>query len=400
MATTITNDEKHRFSEFRWLEDFMEALFKCLSILAEPFLAFGLIASGIDYGMHGKFLSNVMLMNAWTITQGVALEGSGGVALAMSFESASEGDKVKCWCQRILAIALLLVGGIMFFVEISQGALGGSESSMPPWYVYLMSALRALVSLGYIAMRRTKKYRFSGTAPEVVQMQSMQDAVQSAMQGMQCKVQEALQAEITKLHDAAGTALHAALTAHLTETVQSLIAGLRTDLVGIVQNAVEQENAEAVAVIEEQMQRFATAQMGDIHQTLSNDVRRLCTEFLQSVHITEVQQAQPALNAPRSAAVQSPREPHTDALQPLHSAKSDAVQSAGAPLQPADDAVQSAVNDAASGGYKAAILAYVQLQYAQGHEPTAPEIMAAVHCGERTAFKYRKEALLEVSNAQ
>lgn len=368
----MATQEKTRFGEFHWLEDIIEALFKCLSILAEPFLAFGLVASGIDYGMHGKFLANVAVMQSWTVTQGIALEGSGGVALALSFEAAAEGDQVKAWCQRLLAIALLLTGGIMFYVEISQGALGGNASTMPDWYVHLMSALRAVVSIGYIAMCRTKKHRFSGTAPEIVQMQSMQEAVQSAMQGMQGKVQSALHAEITKMHGAMQTAL----TAQLAEIVQSQVAGLRTELVGIVQSAVEQDIASAVAVIEEDMQQLATARMGDIHQALSSDVHRICSEILHSVRVTEVPSVQAALNAPQRSVVLT-REPRTDALPSVQSA---------------EDSVQQA-DDAASSRYKAAIFAYVQSQCMQGHEPTAQEIVNAVQCGQRTAFKYRKPAL-------
>src|SRR5947209_3541970 len=177
MHHTREHDERHRVRRFleevnalAWLDGVIGFLFRLIAKLAEPFLAFGLIASAIDYGSHGQFLGRHQdLLTVWVVTQGIALEGSGGIALAMSFEAQASNDLVKARLQRLLAMALMLVGGVMFFVELSVAVKGFNESTMPDWYVYLMNGLRALVSLGYIAVCRTRGHRFSGVAPEVVQ---------------------------------------------------------------------------------------------------------------------------------------------------------------------------------------------------------------------------------------
>jgi len=164
-----SNEEQsrlQRFAELSWLDAVISFVFRLIAKLAEPFLAVGLVASAIDYGTHGAFLgAHRAILGSWVVTQALALEGSGGVALAMSFDAQADGDHAKAWSQRVLAVALFLVGGIMFFMEMSASIKGFNEATMPDWYIYGMAALRSIVSLGYIAVMRTREHRFSGEAP-------------------------------------------------------------------------------------------------------------------------------------------------------------------------------------------------------------------------------------------
>jgi hypothetical protein len=169
------------FASLEWLDGIISFGFRLLAKLAEPFLAAGLIMSAIDYMSKGTFLVG-MPHEAWIVTQGFALESSGGVVLALSFEARAEGDKAKMWMQLVLGLALLIVGGVLFFVEMAAAVKGFNEASMPDVYIYGMAALRSVVSLGYIAVMRTKHHRFSGEASVVpsVQLPSITEAIEDA----------------------------------------------------------------------------------------------------------------------------------------------------------------------------------------------------------------------------
>jgi len=172
VQSSSTNEQSFlaQFAELAWLDRAISFIFKLIAILAEPFLAFGLVASAIDYGSHGHFLaSNDHLMAIWVATQALALEGSGGSVLALSFEADKEGDHMKAWIQRILAIALMLTGGIMFFAEMAEAVPGFKQVIASGGYVYAMAALRSVVSLGYLAVCRTRSHRYSGVEPVVAQ---------------------------------------------------------------------------------------------------------------------------------------------------------------------------------------------------------------------------------------
>ena len=110
------------------------------------------------------------------------------------------------------------------------------------------------------------------------------------------------------------------------------------------------------------------------------EVHRRHRELLHMLSITE----EPQSSLPEPAA------PHRNAVQ--HLAWPDAL-SETEPHTGALSAVQPDAADASQGGFKEKIFAYVQAEITQGHEPTAQEIMDEVHCKQRTAFKYKAEAL-------
>ena len=176
------------FASLEWLDGIISFVFLLLAKLAEPFLAAGLVMSAIDYMSKGTFLVGTP-HEVWIVTQGFALESSGGVVLALSFDARSEGDTAKMWAQRILALALLTVGGILFFVEMAASVKGLGESMMPDWYIYGVAALRSVVSLGYIAMMRTKHHRFSDE-------ESAAPAAQPGVQVLRSEIEQIIEAKL------------------------------------------------------------------------------------------------------------------------------------------------------------------------------------------------------------
>jgi hypothetical protein len=212
--------------------------------------------------------------------QGIALEGSGGIALAMSFEAKAGNDLVKARIQRALAIALMLVGGVMFFVELSAAVKGFSEATMPDWYVYLMNGARAMVSLGYIAVCRTRHYRFSGIAPKVTEQhlieERMSELVQQVNQRL-LEVQSSMQHQVQHMLQAQSHLMEQHVQAQLQTVVQHCSAAIANQI---------------PPLIEEQLQGVVQQLQNGQSQALSMLVQRF-EEVSTTVHqirtITEVQ---------------------------------------------------------------------------------------------------------------
>jgi hypothetical protein len=366
-----------------WLDGLIGFAFRLIAKLAEPFLAFGLIASAIDYGSHGTFLGgHTALLTLWVVTQGIALEGSGGIALAMSFEAKAGNDLVKARIQRALAIALMLVGGVMFFVELSAAVKGFSESTMPDWYVYLMNGARAIVSLGYIAVCRTRYYRFSGIAPEVIEQHLLEERMSELVQQVNhrlLEVQSSMQQQVQHMLQAQSHLMEQRIQAQLQTVVQHCSAAIANQV---------------PPLIEEQLQGVVQHLQDGQSQALSLLVQRF-EEVCMTVHeirtITEVRTAD---ELPATAAVLmnqpdeqlgSVREKRLCAgsSEPLRLVQSRATIHAD----------EKAPDDLAAEPVHIRVPRFIAEQLEQGRQPSLSEIMNHCSCSRNTAIRYRRELL-------
>jgi hypothetical protein len=266
------------------------------------FLAFGLVASAIDYGSHGKFLSsNDHLMLLWTVTQALALEGSGGTALAMSFEAQAQGDAVKAWTQRCLALALMAVGGVMFFSEMSATAPGFKTVMLSPQYIYIMAGLRTIVSLWYIAVCRTKSHRYSGVEP-IAQPQiaapDIEAEVAQAVESAVDEVRKGIQEQLDELRNAVEGSI-AELPAQIKAAAQELDYEVDPEALSAqVAQSVEQamRSLDLSAQIKDQVQRVvAMAVMRPTAQPQKNtDDLAQPTQGKETMKIPAISSEEPA----------------------------------------------------------------------------------------------------------
>ena len=157
-----------RFVSLVWYDKLIEFLFRFTAKTSEPLLAAGIVYSAADVLSHGQIGSNDMLLNnAWAITQSVAIESSGGVVLVYGLESIKGKDTVKAWLYLTLSILLSLAGGVMLFMQ-----LAGWTEQKDSAFMLSLFALRCIVSIGYIYLCRTKSIRFTALKSECVQEDS------------------------------------------------------------------------------------------------------------------------------------------------------------------------------------------------------------------------------------
>lgn len=383
MATNSKQEELQQ----DWMDRAITWAFNLIAKLAEPFLAFGLIASAIDYGSHGQFLStNGALLSWWVATQAIALEGSGGVAFAMSFAAQEQNDTAKMWVQRVLALALMLVGGIMFFVEITASAKGVTEAAMPDWYIYLMGFLRAFVSIGYIAICRTKHYRYSGIAPQVVQAQLVQQGVQDALTSFVAMVpqlvQQAVQIQGTVIVQEVHSLVQSSVDAQV-QDLQMLVASLPALIQQDVEMVVQQHLSSVLQALEGDDQSATIQQLLERMQEVSSSVQKISTT------ITEVRSVQRTATVDRPAAQKA-----IPAARIVAGTKNEPlrlVQSTGAAERSANQ--MGAEEDEEP--VQVRVPRYIESQLALGHKPSLSEIVGQCGCSKHTAIKYRRELVPE-----
>lgn len=360
-----------RFAELHWLDIVIGFVFRLIARLAEPFLAFGLIASAIDYGSHGSFLAgNAYLMAAWVATQALALEGSGGSVLAMSFEAGSEGDHVKAWIQRVLAIALMAVGGIMFFAEMAAPVPGFKVIIASGGYVYTMAALRSVVSLGFLAVCRTRKHRYSGTA-QIAQSAQREEHFESQIAEMRSDLDE---------------------TAHQIEDVHSEVAELRKTIheqLCALRDGMRSQLSEIPAMIQSQTYEVDPAQLSaqiDAHleEAMMRTVQSIQAELAQvvnglrsdlDVHVAHV--VDQAMRTAQSKSVAQPPKTTDELAQRQNGKTAHSKETVKIP----------ATGESA----QLRIQRYVAAQRAQGCEPTIAQIMDVTGCAKNTVVRYRRE---------
>ncbi|GHO99505.1 hypothetical protein KSF_095530 [Reticulibacter mediterranei] len=325
-----------QFAELAWLDRAISFIFRLIAILAEPFLAFGLIASAVDYGSHGHLLeSNENLMMAWITTQALALEGSGGVALAMSFESQAQNDPVKAWTQRCLALMLMAVGGVMFFSEMSATAPGFKAVMTSPGYVYVMAGLRTLVSLWYIAVCRTKTHRYSGSEPA--------QAPAPALQLSDEDVAQKVESEVDK--------------------VRTNIQGQLDELRNIIDGQLKEIPAQVYAA--------AQSMTFEVNPDLLN--AQVAQSVEQAMHTLD-------LSAQIRASVEQAMRTHRGTAQPKTT--DELAQSTA---QSKETVKIPAITEK---GVR--IQHYIAEQRGLGKEPTLDDIMAECNCAKNTAVQWRK----------
>lgn len=149
-----------KFASLAWYDAVIEFLFRFVAKTSEPLLAAGIVYSAADVLSKGHLGGdNLMLNNAWAISQALCIESSGGVVLVYGIESIGQKDKVKACLYLGLSILLALVGGIMLFMQLA-GWTEQDDSS----FMFILFALRCIVSVGYIYLCRTKHIRFSSIA--------------------------------------------------------------------------------------------------------------------------------------------------------------------------------------------------------------------------------------------
>lgn len=160
-----------KFASLEWYEAFIEFIFRFLAKTSELLLAVGLVFSAADVLSKGQLMeSSPMLLYAWAWAQSIGIEASGGIVLVYGLQSVLEKDTIKAWLYLTLAFLLSVVGGVMLFTQIIASTTGTTEfgaSGGINSYAVIMSALRSIVSIGYVVMCRTKNFRFSGFTSDV-----------------------------------------------------------------------------------------------------------------------------------------------------------------------------------------------------------------------------------------
>jgi len=157
-----------RFTSLIWYDKLIEFIFRFTAKTSEPLLAAGIVYSAADVLSRGHIGStDILLNNAWAITQSVAIESSGGVVLVYGLQSIREKDRVKAWLYLVLSMLLALAGGIMLFMQLAGWEVQGDRP-----FMLMLFALRCIVSIGYIYLCRTKNIRFTSLQCESVQVDS------------------------------------------------------------------------------------------------------------------------------------------------------------------------------------------------------------------------------------
>lgn len=396
------NNRWHNFAELGWLENIIAFIFNLAAKLSELFLAFGLVASAVDYGTHGAFLSNQRIMMTWIVTQAIALEGSGGVALDLSFEAKAQNDVLKSRLQLALSVALLIVGGVMFFVEIGGGVKGFKEADLPDWYVWTMAALRALVSLGYIAMMRTKRRRFSGEEPAQVQQRSVAEQVQAFIE----QTKRSLNTELESLKNAVHSAVQS-----MNNDVHLELQSMKNQMQQTVQVLVNTEQPQPqrafiVEHIEPMLRELEDRQMTALDQVDArfSELRKELQLALRSTTVTEVQSA-PAIaersGSPKTttrtehggslnSAVQSRSVNHV-ATEPTLNTSVQTERSEPAQMN-SEGSLNAVVGSKRSLDFSVVVPAFIdQFKEVQGRLPTIGELREQVGCSQGTASNYLKQ---------
>ena len=119
------------------------------------------------------------------------------------------------------------------------------------------------------------------------------------------------------------------------------------------------------------------------------------------MHVTEIEAQRLALAAPQQTQGATPQNPgaSTEAQRAIQ-VQAPGTQSASDKERRTDHLpVLRLVDTETQGGNKEAIFAYIETQLAEGYTPSVPEVMGAIGCKERTAQKYRKQALDELTAA-
>jgi hypothetical protein len=146
-------------------------------------LALGVVFSAADVLSKGTLMQgNSFLLYAWAWTQAIAIESSGGVVLTYALQSFKEKDTIKGILYLVLSVLLSVVGGIMLYTQLIANTSGTTEigaSGGVNAYVIIMSALRSIVSIGYVVMCRTKNIRFSGFTKDIVEQKDEQISSQT-----------------------------------------------------------------------------------------------------------------------------------------------------------------------------------------------------------------------------
>ena len=171
MNTMDGNKGLEKFVSLVWYDALIEFVFRFVAKTSEPLLALGVVFSAADVLSKGTLMQgNSFLLYAWAWTQAIAIESSGGVVLTYALQSFKEKDTIKGILYLVLSVLLSVVGGIMLYTQLIANTSGTTEigaSGGVNAYVIIMSALRSIVSIGYVVMCRTKNIRFSGFTKDI-----------------------------------------------------------------------------------------------------------------------------------------------------------------------------------------------------------------------------------------
>ena len=172
-----------KFASLVWYDALIEFVFRFVAKTSEPLLALGVVFSAADVLCKGTLMQgNSFLLYAWAWTQAIAIESSGGVVLTYALQSFKEKDTIKGILYLVLSMLLSVVGGIMLYTQLIANTSGTTEigaSGGVNAYVIVMSALRSIVSIGYVVMCRTKNIRFSGFTKDIEEQKDEQISSQT-----------------------------------------------------------------------------------------------------------------------------------------------------------------------------------------------------------------------------
>ncbi len=377
-------DHWGEFVSLEWFEGVNSFLSRVLATIAEPLLIFSLVASAIDNISGGHFLSNPNVMAIWVAAQALAMEGGGGVVLDMSFEARRELDPAKMWVQRILAIALLVVGGVMFFVDLTGASLGRANSvQTQDWYAYTMSGLRAAVVMGYVAVARTKKRRYSGVEPEVVVSRHAEEIVQELRTEVQGMVQT-LAERLEQVQGSAQTmvqAVQATVQVQLEQTMNQVQATVHAQKQEV--HVAVQGSAQSIEQISAMVEQAMASQMRERLAAVDDLFAQV--QALRTL-VTEVQVQSPRA-LPERAGVQRVNRVQREPLNPR--------EPQGSGREPSlVHAEQGSNND------RAKVQGFIlEAMREQGRIPTLTEIMLGCKCSKNTAIRWRRK-LAEIHIAE
>ena len=442
-----------KFGELKWLDWFIDFLFRLTAKCSELLLGIGVILSTADHFQHGAlFDGNSATFTVWAWMQAIGFEASAGVVLAGAIDANKENDKIKRNILLVIMTGLAVVGTVMLIMALVEAATSIKESSLPIWYGIPMSIFRGVVSVAYVTVGRVKDRRFSGIEPGQVQGQQVQDRLAELVEGfgkqieqvqsnLREEVRRLVQEEVQKVQGFTTQEVQR-FTTELREEVQGFIAvqgSLRTEVQGFITEQVQEGfstvqgslHAEVQGVHEQVrlMVQSVSSQRQEVHvgvhteqvqmsiEQLLNGFNEMRTELASMrTLVTEVQgsEVQGSLAiAERSVANTEPRQgsrvqgskgsgfkgsnargSKVQEVQGSNEEGSRVQEVQGSKVHTEQEILSEPMTEVNSGDIRSKVRGFIrEFQKREQRIPTLPEIMNACDCGKSTASTYRSEIL-------
>jgi hypothetical protein len=152
------------FASLRWYEETIKFVFPFVAKTSELLLAAGIVISTANFLTDGAVMGhNIMLSDAWSWAQALAIYSSLGIVFMNAFQSLRERDTIKAIIFFTLTALLATVAGLITHFDALGHATRLSVTDarisgiIPVW---VMTALRAVAVIGFLLASRLKEVSF------------------------------------------------------------------------------------------------------------------------------------------------------------------------------------------------------------------------------------------------